>query len=174
MAADGVGDALDALRSALASSGGSLENVHLFDRDGQRTEDAQQAVNVQLGQGTDAPTFPTTHTTRLARSRNSAVLDTSSKETPISAPGEFFNLDAIIFALQTASVQGGLYVVQATGKGFARFDAIERNDILAYLQGKRDEWEGVLDVQELQVRQSDAGLEGMYCELRRDEIDVSS
>ena len=144
-------DALDALRSVLASDDG-LSAVKFIDSVSAPTEDLSQASTIQIG---GAGSFPRAEPTRLMRSKNSPAAAIDSKATPTSSPDEFFALDAVIFAVQMASVQGGLYVVQATSRGLARFDAIERPDILAYLLGKREEWEGVLSLAELQRRQGD-------------------
>lgn len=141
-------DALDALRSVLASDG--LPGVKFLDSSASPTEELSQAASIQIG---NVATFLRSEPTRLMRSRNSPAANPESMSTPSSTPEEFFALDAVVFAVQMASVQGGLYVVQATSRGLARFDAIERPDILAYLTGKRNEWEGVLSIADLQRRQ---------------------
>lgn len=141
-------DALEALRSVLASDG--LPAIKFLDSSSAPTEELSQAASIQLG---NAITLPRSEPTRLMRSRNSPAASSESTATPASSPDDFFALDAVVFAVQMASVQGGLYVVQATSRGLARFDAIERSDILAYLMGKRDDWEGVLSIPELERRQ---------------------
>lgn len=141
-------DALDALRSVLSSDG--LPGIKFLDSSAGPTEELSQAASIQIG---SAATFPRSEPTRLMRSRNSPAANADSLSTPSSSSDEFFALDAVVFAVQMASVQGGLYVVQATSRGLARFDAIERPDILAYLMGKRNDWEGVLSIADLQRRQ---------------------
>ncbi|UZJ55809.1 hypothetical protein CBS101457_005129 [Exobasidium rhododendri] len=141
-------DPLDALRATLSTAG--LPAIKFVDALSAPTEELSQAASIQIG---NAGTFSRSEPTRLMRSRNSPVADADSTAIPATSPDDFFALDAIVFAVQMASVQGGLYVVQATSRGLARFDAIERPDILAYLMGKRDEWEGVLSLADLQRRQ---------------------
>lgn len=157
-------DALDALRAALVGVQGdagallSSGTVTLLDASSSTVEDVAQATSVQIGN----VTYPKTHPTRLARSRNVPALQSGSSSTPESEPESFFTLDAIVFALQMATAQGGLYVVQATSKGLPRFEAVERPEILAYLTGKRPEWEGVLSIQDLQQRVG-AADQGRWC-----------
>jgi hypothetical protein len=147
-------DVLDALRSTLATDG--LEAIKFLDSSSGPTDDLSQAASIQIG---NAGSYPRSEATRLMRSRNSAAASADSQSTPSTSPDDFFSLDAVVFALQMAGVQGGLYVVQATSRGLARFDAIERPDILAYLQGKRDDWDGVLSLTEVQ-RRKDSSRQG--------------
>lgn len=142
-------DALDALRSVLATDDG-IGAIKFIDSTSAPTDDLAQAATIQIG---NVGTYPRSEPTRLMRSKNATAATTESIATPTSSPDDFFALDAVVFAVQMASVQGGLYVVQATSRGLARFDAIERPDILAYLMGKRDEWEGVLSLAEVTRRQ---------------------
>ena len=142
----GAPDALDALRSVLAAEG--LAGIKFIDSSAAPTEELSQAASIQVG---NIGTYARSEPTRLMRSRNSPAK--SSDATPTSSPDDFFALDAVVFAVQMAGVQGGLYVVQATSRGLARFDALERPDILAFLMGKQDDWEGVLSLLEVQRRQ---------------------
>lgn len=153
-------DLLDVLREALISPSAISEDqagtlaggrIRLLDLGGQSTvNDISQAATIEI----DQKPWPKSQITRLARSKNVQALQSSSTAIPESDPESFFTLDAIIFALLMANAQGGQYVVQATNRGIPRFEALERNDILAYLTGKRAEWEGVLSVMEIKSRRN--------------------
>ncbi|PWN31915.1 CDC73-domain-containing protein [Meira miltonrushii] len=155
-------DLLDVLREALIKPSAASEDqsgtlaggrIRLLDVGGQSTvDDISQAATIEI----DQRPWPKSQITRLARSRNALALQSGSTATPESDPESFFPLDAIIFALLMANAQGGLYVVQATNRGIPRFEALERNDILAYLTGKRAEWDGVLSVVEIKSRKGAA------------------
>ncbi|MCO5566076.1 hypothetical protein L7F22_019752 [Adiantum nelumboides] len=155
-------DLLDVLREALINPLAVTEDqpgtlaggrIRLLDVGGQSTvNDISQAATIEI----DQKPWPKSQITRLARSRNSVALQPDSTATPESNPENFFTLDAIVFALLMANAQGGVYVVQATNRGIPRFEAVERNDILAYLTGKRTEWDGVLSVIEINSRKGTA------------------
>lgn len=133
-------DALDALRASLASPEG-VASIALLDENALVIEDLGKATSLRFASGL---VFLKSQITRLAKSRTSPVLQEGSTATPSTSTDDFFPLDALVFAVQMASAQGGLYVVQATSRGLPRLDALERQDILAYLTGARNEWEGVL------------------------------
>ena len=151
-------DLLDVLREALINPSAVSEDqpgtlaggrIRLLDVGGQSTvDDISQAATIEI----DQKPWPKSQITRLARSRNVSALQSGSIAIPESDLESFFTLDAIIFALLMANAQGGQYVVQATNRGILRFEALERNDILAYLTGKRAEWDGVLSVIEIKSR----------------------
>lgn len=149
-------DVLDVLRQTLVAAPPSNKaplgsSVRLVDGSGRETDDVVAAASAQVGQHT----IPLSTPTRLARSRNSLALSPTSHAIPANTPDSFFQLDAILLALQLASAQGGVYVVQATSKGLPRFEAVERNDILSYLLGRRSEWEGALSIQDIRQRHAE-------------------
>jgi len=61
----------------------------------------------------------------------------------------FLSLRNILFANEKAEETIGNYFRDCTREGFARLESLERNDVLAWLNGKRDEWEGVIDIEKV-------------------------
>lgn len=140
-----MSDPLDALRAAVGPTG-DLTNVSLLSEDGSTVEDVQQAERVRIQLPSDGRdiTFLKSQPTRM-----SATLASAQDGTAALKPGGLLPLDALIFALKTKDESSGTYTRLRTVARVARIELVYRTEILSYLTGKRDSWEGVISPDKL-------------------------
>lgn len=150
MAASVSQDPLDLIRSAIKDASSQtdlLASIQLFDSQNVPTPSILQASTVKLG---DVSLDKST-TTRLARSRDELASRISSGNVPQpdTEPTFFYNVEAVILALQAREERPGAYLAQAATAKVASFPTLDRAAILDYLLGRRSDWAGVLKISDL-------------------------
>lgn len=143
-------DALDLIRSAIkdvSHSEDPLASIQLLDSQSAPVPSILQASAVKIGD----VTLDKSSTTRLARSRDELATRVTSGNppNPDSEPSFFYNVEAVILALQARDERPGAYLAQAATAKVASFPTLDRAAILDYLLGKRSEWAGVLKAGDL-------------------------
>lgn len=143
-------DALDLIRSAIKDAHNQsdpLASIQLFDSQSAPVNSILQASTVQIGD----TSLDKSTTTRLARSRDELATRLSSGNPPHpgTEPSFFYNVEAVILALQARDERPGAYLAQAATAKVASFPTLDRAAILDYLLGKRADWAGVLKARDL-------------------------
>ncbi len=147
----GAQDPLDLIRSALRSTASSQSDpftaIQLIDGQSAPTTSILQATSIKIGD----VTLDKSTTTRLARSRDDLAsrLTAGNPPNPASEPSFFYNVEAVILAVQLRDERPGAYLAQAATAKVASFPTLDRTAILDYLFGKRAEWAGVLKAGDL-------------------------
>lgn len=153
----GAIDALDLIRNTISQAADQpdpLASIQLFDDQSAPVASILQASTVRIGDAS----FSKSVTTRLARSRDELAARLSSNNPPHlgTEPSFFYNVEAVILALQTRDERPGAYLAQAATAKVASFPTLDRAAILDYLLGKRDDWAGVLKLSDLSAAASGA------------------
>lgn len=144
-------DPLDLIRSALkdaeASRSDPFASIQLLDTQSAPVSSVIEASTVKIGD----VAFDKSVTTRLAKSRDELASRLTSGNPPIpSTESDFFyNVEAVILAIQARDERPGAYLAQAATAKVASFPTLDRAAILDYLLGKRSDWAGVLQSADL-------------------------
>ncbi|SPO26196.1 related to CDC73 - DNA-directed RNA polymerase II accessory protein [Ustilago trichophora] len=143
-------DALDLIRSAIKNATNSsdpLSSIQLLDSSSLPVASILQASTIKIGDAS----LEKSATTRLARSRDELAtrLSSGNPPHPDAEPSFFYNIEAVILALQARDERPGSYLAQAATAKVASFPTLDRAAILDYLLGKRSDWAGVLKASDL-------------------------
>lgn len=148
-------DALDLIRNTIRQSANPSEplaSIQLFDDQSSPVASILQASTLKI----DNVSLSKSTTTRLARSRDELATRLSSGHLPHpdTEPSFFYDVEAVMLALQTREERPGAYLAQAATAKVASFPTLDRAAILDYLLGKRDDWAGVLKVADVSATAS--------------------
>ncbi|EST08531.1 RNA polymerase II accessory factor, Cdc73 [Kalmanozyma brasiliensis GHG001] len=143
-------DALDLIREAIRSTPNPVDplaSIQLLDSQSAPVTSILQASSIKVG----GATLNKSTTTRLARSRDDLASRRSSGNLPHpdAEPSFFYDVEAVILALQARDERPGAYLAQAATAKVASFPTLDRAAILDYLLGRRDDWAGVLQLADL-------------------------
>ncbi len=143
-------DALDLIRSAIkdaSSQADPLASIQLLDDHSSPVRSVLQATAVKIRD----VSLPKSTTTRLARSRDELAVRLASgfPPDPDAEPAFFYNVEAVILALQARDERPGAYLAQAATAKVASFPTLDRAAILDYLLGRRSDWTGVVHIRDL-------------------------
>ncbi|KAI3476289.1 hypothetical protein L1887_62126 [Cichorium endivia] len=160
-------DALDLIRSAIKDASiqaDPLASIQLLDDHSSPVPSVLQATAVKIRD----VSLPKSTTTRLARSRDelAARLASGSPPDPDAEPAFFYNVEAVILALQARDERPGAYLAQAATAKVASFPTLDRAAILDYLLGRRSDWTGVVHIRDLPRAAAD-GRVGTHQHQRR-------
>lgn len=152
---DGSLDVISILRSSLSSNPNPTNSYSYYDSSKQPTPSLSASQSQYVLLPPHPNLIPLDSVTRLASSTKdlqqllSSSTSSSNDKIKLSIP-PFLSLRNILFAKEKENEPLGIYFRECAKEGFARLEALERNDILNWLNGKRAEWQGALNVDRVQ------------------------
>lgn len=152
-------DVISILRSCLSSNQSNSHSYYDSNRQPTTTLSQNQSQYVLLSPHPNL--IPLDSVTRLASSTSNLQqhLNKSGFKVKLTVP-PFLSLRNILFAKEKEHEPLGNYFRECTKEGFARLEALERNDVLSWLNGKKPSWNGALDVDRIQWADDPASDQG--------------